>query len=173
MLNSQGGKSMSQPESFDPDEIKSMMELAAKSMAGHKIRVNILAPLREGYRGEAFKDEDGTPAMNLLPVEDLEELYKTFLHELNHVLFDVEDQEPRVLPAEIMAAQERGAFIYPALSDSEHAEYFSDPKECQARSFADYLYTFTKDKARFFYNDDSVKACLRVLQNTTIKEHKE
>ena len=157
-------------EFFDLEEKKSLMEHAAESLAGFPIPVNFRAPIREGYLGEAFKDANGMLVIDLLPVEDAEELYKVFLHELAHCLFHAESMEPR--PAEIVALHEKGELVLPALAGEEFAEYCNDPQELEADGFANYFYEFSKRKAKFFYNEDSVKACLRVCANTTIQKGK-
>ena len=157
-------------ENYDLEEIKAMMEAAAKSMAGCPVRVYFRAPLRKGYKGEAFKDEDGTSAMELLP-EDIEQLYKVFLHESAHLIFGhTKDLEPRDIPTEIVAEQEKGIQFLPALTDEESAEYENSPQEIEARGFADYFYEFSKRKAQFFYGEDNVKACLRLCANTKIQK---
>lgn len=153
-------------EKINLEELKPMMEAAVLSMAGVNVRVNFRAPLIEGYQGQVFKDGDGMLAMDLLPVEDIEELYKVFLHEVAHCLFHTEDAEPR--PAEIVTAHEKGIQFLA----SGDAEYWNSPQELEARGFADYFYDFTKQKARFFYGENHVKACLRVCANTTIQEFK-
>ena len=160
-------------EKIDYEEIKPMFELAAKSMAGCPVPVYFRVPLQEGNKGEAFKDADGTPAIELFPIEDMEDLYKTFLHELAHVIFHVKDLEPRILPAEIAAMQKKGIQVLPASTDEEHAKYWNDPKEIEARGFADYFYEFSKRKAWVFYGEDSVKSCLRVCANTILKKENE
>jgi hypothetical protein len=66
--------------------------------------------------------------------------------------------------------QEKGIQVLPASMDEEHAEYWNSPEEIEARGFADYFYEYSKQKARFFYGEDSVKACLRVCANTTFKK---
>lgn len=158
-------------DNFDLEEIKSMMEAAVESLAGYPVRVYFRAPLRKGYEGEAFKDEDGTSAMELLPIEDVEQLYKTFLHETAHILLGhTKDLEPRNLPAEIVAAQEKGIQFLPDSTDEEHAEYWNAPQEIEARGFADYFYEFSKRKTKFFYGEDGVKACLRLCANTTFQK---
>ena len=153
------------------ESLKAMMEVAAESLAGCPVRVYFRAPLRNGHKGEAFKDYDKTSAMELLPIEDVEELYKTFLHEIGHILLGhTKDLEPRNLPVEIVTAQEKGIQLLPTSTDEEHAEYWNTPQEIDARGFANYFHGFSKGKAKFFYGEDSVEACLRVCANTTIQK---
>lgn len=158
-------------EIIDLEEIKPLFEPAALSMAGYPVPVYFRAPVIKGLQGQVIKETDGTLAIELLPIEDIEKLYKNFLHETSHIfLGHAKDLEPRNLPAKIVEMQEKGIQLLPASTDEEHEEYWNSPQELEARGFADYFYNFSKEKARFFYGDDNVKFCLLVCAKTTIQK---
>jgi len=146
-----------------------LFQAAAESLTGRAVQVNFCPPVFKGYHGQAYRTRRGF-AIDIDPILDAPNFYKTFLHEVGHLHYGhCDGQAPfeDLVPAGLAELVKRRALEMPQLFKDVY-EVDQDRHEAQARSFASELHHYAQNEALQVYGRADLKTCLRVLANTQI-----